>query len=1719
MSIEVILIQASLPPPSDLSPGLLTEDGPTGCVKAHFLPSLVALPSPSDLPAELQTDDAPTALLPPPSDLSPGLLTEDTPTASLPPPSDLSPGLQTEDSLTVALSPPSDLPAELQTDDTPTALLPPPSDLSPGPLTEDTPTASLPPPTDLSSGLQTEDSLTDLSPGPLTEDTPTVALPSPSDLPAELQTDDAPTALLPPPSDLSPGPLTEEASTGRLPSAADAMQKEDTPKVDTTKMGVGRSIAVLTSGGDAQGMNAAVRATVRVGLYTGAKVYFIHEGYQGLVDGGDNIRLATWESVSMMLQLGGTVIGSARCKDFRTKEGRTKAALNLVKLGITNLCVIGGDGSLTGANQFRTEWAELLGILLKAALHRIIEVADAITTTAQSHQRTFIMEVMGRNCGYLALVTALACGADWVFIPEMPPDVDWEEHLCRRLAELVAKRLGYDTRATILGHVQRGGTPSAFDRILASRMGVEAVMALLEATPETPACVVSLTGNMAFRLPLMECVQVTKDVTKAMAEGRYDDAMNLRGRSFQNNWNTYRMLAHVHFPDTKSNINIGIMNVGAPCAGMNAAVRSAVRIGIIHGHQMFAIHDGFEGLAAGMIEPMNWGYVGGWTGKGGSMLGTKRTLPGKMVEDISLAVAKFNLHGLIIIGGFEAFAGALELVKAREKYEEICIPLVVIPATVSNNVPGSDFSIGADTALNTITSTCDQIKQSAAGTKRRVFIVETTGGYCGYLATMAALSSGADAAYIYEEPFNIHDLEMNVVHLVEKMKTTVKRGLVLRNEKCNSNYTTDFIFNLYSEEGKGVFDCRKNVLGHMQQGGTPTPFDRNFGTKMGAKSVIWLTEKLKECYRHGRIFANTPDSACVLGMKKRALTFQPLEDLKEDTDFEHRIPKLQWWLTLRPIMKILAKYKIPLDTSERAAMEHIIKKRGLRQDWLNRSRLVRDAGLIPIRGNNTMRGVGMMAAIFLLCVTGIRTAGSQRRCLSQPNCTECLRSPGCAWCGQKDFLQSGEPNERRCDTAEALRKRNCGKQYLVNPKPEVEELKNINLRSDVDNAVQLQPQSLHLKVRVGVPETFQVWFKRAEGYPIDLYYLMDLSYSMKDDLEKIKHLGDDILTTLKKVTQKVRIGFGSFVDKVALPYVSQSKAKLANPCPSRMDSCQPAFSFHNVLGLTEDVAKFRSRVSEQRISGNLDSPEAGFDAVMQAAVCQEAIGWNNVTRILVYTSDDTFHMAGDGRLAGIYQPNEGKCLLNSEGYYDRATEYDYPSVGRLSRTLSTNNIQLIFAVTKESVSSYQALSKLIPKSVVGVLEADSSNVVQLISEAYGNLSSTILLEHLQAPAGLHISYSSQCSNGVHRSWQETGECSNVKINEQVNFTVKVTATSCLSGVQTFNIKPQGIGEKLKVTVETLCDCACGDREEQSSHCSSNGTLSCGICSCDEGHLGQHCECKKLGDKDSIVLMDAQCRQTNDSELCSGQGTCQCGQCVCQGTHWGEYCQCDDGNCPRHNNLLCGGVRHGTCNCSVCHCDANYTGANCGCSVLKDNCIGVDGKECSLHGKCECNACVCRRGFSKNDCSELRLPCQNFLECALCAINNEGGSGKNCSLSCDSGIPRRDDTAKDLPCQHAKVRFKVNPDTVDGKIYIIYTDPPEPIDMTMVAVGSSISGIIFIGLAIIIIYRLLLELYYRREYRNFVSEQQKSRWNTDNNPLYKGATTTVYNPLHTKDTTD
>jgi len=301
--------------------------------------------------------------------------------------------------------------------------------------------------------------------------------------------------------------------------------------------------------------------------------------------------------------------------------------------------------------------------------------------------------------------------------------------------------------------------------------------------------------------------------------------------------------------------------------------------------------------------------VTGWVAEGGALLGTKRTLPEHDYEACAKHIQKFKIQGLVVIGGFEAYQAVLQLYEHRDRFKEFRIPMVVLPATISNNVPGTDFSIGADTALNEITEICDRIRQSAQGTRRRVFIVETMGGYSGYLATMAGLAGGADAAYIHEEKFGIHDLMKDLDIMALKMdKGNIYRGLILRNENANSNYDTDFLFRLYSEEGKEKFTVRKNVLGHMQQGGWPSPFDRNVATKMAAKTVTWLTDQLTHCAARD-VHAEDASTATLLGMRTRAYKFQPVQQIKQETDFKFRVPKGdQWWMKIRSIIDILAQH-------------------------------------------------------------------------------------------------------------------------------------------------------------------------------------------------------------------------------------------------------------------------------------------------------------------------------------------------------------------------------------------------------------------------------------------------------------------------------------------------------------------------------------------------------------------------------------------------------------------------------------------------------------------------------------------------------------------------------------------------------------------------------------------------------------------------------------------
>jgi 6-phosphofructokinase 1 len=732
-----------------------------------------------------------------------------------------------------------------------------------------------------------------------------------------------------------------------------------------------RSLGVLTSGGDAPGMNAAVRAVVRTALHHGLDTYAIYEGYRGMVAGGSYICQMTWDSVGGILHQGGTAIGSARCKEFLTREGRRRAAKNLVQNDIDSLVVIGGDGSLTGANIFRQEWPILLDELVKegeirreeadahpqlaivglvgsidndmfgtdmtigadTALHRITEAVDAITSTAASHQRTFVIEVMGRHCGYLALMSALAAGANWILIPESPPNVDdWEEEMCRSLSagrasgrrhsiviiaegaqdrygkpitsshvkQVLEERLGEDVRVTILGHVQRGGSPSAFDRYMSTLLGHAAVEQVLTGSARTEPQLVGIRQHDVIHSPLMDCVTKTQQVAEVIAAQDYETAMAMRGGSFSDSFRILRTLlrAHPRPPEPgQKQLRLALLHCGGPAPGMNTAVRAAVRLGIDKGHTMLAIQSGFLGLVEGDIQEMDWMSVSGWVSRGGAELGTSRKIPeASDFYAIARQLERHKVDGLLIIGGWDGYQAAYQLYSRRGEFPTYNIPIVCLPASIDNNLPGSQLSIGADTALNSIIGNVDKIKQSAVAS-RRCFVVEVMGGDCGYLALISGLATGAERVYLPEEGVSLTDLQTDVDNLIEGFEHGKRLGLMIRNENTDPLYSTGFMRALFEKEGGALFDVRQSILGHIQQGGDPSPFDRIQATRLAAKCIEFLDREAVQA----------SPAAAAIGLHGGRVEFTNLEDLPRVTEKGFRRPRDQWWLELRPVARIMAQ--------------------------------------------------------------------------------------------------------------------------------------------------------------------------------------------------------------------------------------------------------------------------------------------------------------------------------------------------------------------------------------------------------------------------------------------------------------------------------------------------------------------------------------------------------------------------------------------------------------------------------------------------------------------------------------------------------------------------------------------------------------------------------------------------------------------------------------------
>jgi 6-phosphofructokinase 1 len=257
---------------------------------------------------------------------------------------------------------------------------------------------------------------------------------------------------------------------------------------------------------------------------------------------------------------------------------------------------------------------------------------------------------------------------------------------------------------------------------------------------------------------------------------------------------------------------------------------------------------------------------------------------------------EYEIDGLLVVGGWAGYQAAHRLWSHRGSYPAFDIPITCLPASINNNLPGSEISIGADTALNNIVGVVDKIKQSAVAA-RRCFVVEVMGRHCGYLALMGGLATGAERVYLHEEGVTLRDMQADLEHLVSGYKKGKRLGLMIRNEAANDVYSTQFMAALFEEECGDLFEVRQAILGHLQQGGNPSPFDRIQATRLAKRCIDHMIEEAK----------SGGTAASFIGVTGGKVQFISLEDLPRMVIDPLQRPKEQWWMDLRPIAKLLAQ--------------------------------------------------------------------------------------------------------------------------------------------------------------------------------------------------------------------------------------------------------------------------------------------------------------------------------------------------------------------------------------------------------------------------------------------------------------------------------------------------------------------------------------------------------------------------------------------------------------------------------------------------------------------------------------------------------------------------------------------------------------------------------------------------------------------------------------------
>ncbi|XP_047349920.1 integrin beta pat-3-like isoform X3 [Vespa velutina] len=708
---------------------------------------------------------------------------------------------------------------------------------------------------------------------------------------------------------------------------------------------------------------------------------------------------------------------------------------------------------------------------------------------------------------------------------------------------------------------------------------------------------------------------------------------------------------------------------------------------------------------------------------------------------------------------------------------------------------------------------------------------------------------------------------------------------------------------------------------------------------------------------------------------------------------------------------------------------------------------------------------------FLLPIIVILVSAEQKKdpdslCALQETCGKCLQTSNCVWCSTNAFGMNGQIV--RCVTRDKFQREGnlwCKNSDVIDIKSTMTILENRPLSSSKgENPVQIQPQRIKLRLRKDEEYRIILKYTQAEDYPVDLYYLMDLSATMKKYKEKLSELALKLEEAMWKLTSNFRLGFGSFIDKVVLPMSNTHPTWLKNPCYPK-SKCAPAYGFKHQLSLTDNVTLFKDKVKEIPVSANIDFPEGSLDALMQAIVCTNEIGWREKARhLLVLSTDASYHIAGDG-----------KQLVSSVSMMDNKSSF------------------------------------------------------------------------------IDVKYYSRCLNATEKL-MERNECDGLRVGNVIEFEIVLKAYECptspLERQELLQIKPRGINERLIVEIEIICDCPCERKENielNSSGCKERGTLTCGTCFCNEGFYGKQCECEghEFGSVSQNLTED--CKASNTStEICSGHGTCKCGVCNCakrqnpQEVFYGKYCECDNFSCKRSGDEVCG--KHGKCECGKCNCRPGFSGETCDCKETNSTCIppSRDNAEesltiCSGRGDCICGKCHCHEKdkirYSGDFCEECpNCPgqrCEELKDCVECMAYGLGPLAKNGTCDCLYRIDIvdivREDPENDYKSdahfcrtdgdQDCFFLFKYTYVGKDNVIKILVQrerECPVPINVLGVTLGV-VMGTIFLGLLIILIWKIYTMIHDKREYEKFQKECLLARWDRGNNPLYKQATSTFKNP--------